>query len=69
MTDGYASLPKTKELLCAAGVDNHFSEPQQDNMDSHHLYELLEQKVLPIFYENETQLNDIIFNAINDVVP
>ena len=41
----------------------------QDQIDCKNLYDVLEQKVLPTFYEHPDRWAQIAFNAINDVVP
>lgn len=45
------------------------SEVHQDAFDSTNLYELLEKEVLPTFYENTKKWDEIVFKAIDDVLP
>lgn len=42
---------------------------EQDDFDSNNLYELLENKVLPTYYEDPKQWQDIVFNGIDGVIP
>lgn len=42
---------------------------EQDEFDSNNLYEVIENKVLPTYYEDPKQWQDIVFNGIDDVIP
>ena len=42
---------------------------EQDDFDSNNLYELLENKVLPTYYENPKLWQEIVFNGIDGVIP
>ena len=42
---------------------------EQDKFDSDNLYDALEQQVLPIFYEKPEKWQEMIFKAIDGVVP
>ncbi|NND15229.1 MAG: alpha-glucan family phosphorylase [Eudoraea sp.] len=50
-------------------VSHHLPLEEQDDIDSQNLYRLLEEEVLPIFYEDPSQWDQIVFNAIDDVLP
>lgn len=41
----------------------------QDKFDADNLYETLEKKVIPTYYNDEKKWNDIVFNAMDDVIP
>ncbi|WP_437371079.1 alpha-glucan family phosphorylase [Maribacter litoralis] len=57
-----------KNCFVLPEIDGTFSEEQQDQMDSENLYNILEKKVLPVFYEDKKKWNKMVFNAIDDVV-
>lgn len=42
---------------------------EQDEFDSKNLYEVLENKVLPTYYDNPKQWQEIVFNGIDGVIP
>lgn len=42
---------------------------KQDQIDSANLFDILEQKVLPLYYERPGDWNRIVFQAMDDVVP
>lgn len=50
-------------------LDSDLPVDQQDEMDCQNLFDTLEQKVLPTFYEQDDQWGQITFKAIDDVVP
>lgn len=42
---------------------------EQDEKDCANLYDILENEVLPTYYENPKKWQQIVFNGINDVIP
>ncbi len=42
---------------------------EQDDFDSNNLYEMLENKVLPMYYQNPKQWQAVVFKGIDDVIP
>lgn len=42
---------------------------EQDKLDADNLYDLLENKVIPMYYDNPKDWQKIVFNAIDDVIP
>lgn len=50
-------------------IGYELSEDCQDLLDCNNLYDVLEKKVLPIFYNNPNKWDEIVFNAIDDIVP
>ena len=42
---------------------------EQDEFDSKNLYEVLENKVLPTYYDDPKQWQEIVFNGIDGVIP
>ncbi|MGB5357795.1 MAG: alpha-glucan family phosphorylase [Eudoraea sp.] len=45
------------------------SEWDQDNFDSNNLYDVLENKVLPMYYEQEEKWMEMVFKGIEGVIP
>lgn len=58
-----------KNCFILPEIDHRISAEDQDKIDSDNLYKLLEQKVIPTFYEQPNQWQEIVFNAIDDIVP
>ncbi len=50
-------------------VDFNLPVWDQDKMDSDNLYDILENKVLPTYYDNPKKWQQIVFKGIDDVVP
>lgn len=42
---------------------------EQDKTDADNLYDILEKKVIPMYYNNPDRWQEIVFNAIDDVIP
>ncbi len=42
---------------------------EQDKIDADNLYDILENKVIPTYYDNPKKWQDIVFKAIDDVIP
>ena len=49
-------------------IDHNMPYWDQDKIDSENLYDILENKVLPTFYEDPKKWQQIVFNSIDDVV-
>jgi starch phosphorylase len=45
------------------------SPEARDRSDRDNFYDILEEKVLPLYYENPDKWMDIVFNAMNDISP
>lgn len=45
------------------------SDWEQDEFDSKNLYRILEEEVLPVYYEKNEQWMDMVFNGIDGVIP
>ncbi|NHF59752.1 alpha-glucan family phosphorylase [Flavobacteriaceae bacterium TP-CH-4] len=58
-----------KNCFVLPEIDHALPVEEQDRLDRAHLYEVLEQKVLPAFYETPNEWQKIVFNAMDDVVP
>ncbi len=50
-------------------LDHKMSVWDQDKLDAENLYDILENKVLPTFYDKPKEWSKIVFNAIDDVIP
>jgi starch phosphorylase len=50
-------------------VDHRLPVEEQDQLDADALYEILEQKVLPAYYEKRERWIEIVFNSIEGVIP
>ncbi|MFD0837464.1 alpha-glucan family phosphorylase [Mariniflexile aquimaris] len=42
---------------------------EQDKIDANNLYEILENKVIPTYYDTPKKWQDIVFKAMDDVIP
>ena len=50
-------------------VDHNLPSWDQDRLDSESLYDILENKVLPMYYDSPKKWQEIVFNGIDDVLP
>jgi len=50
-------------------LDHNMPVWEQDKLDADNLYDLLENKVIPMYYDNPKEWQKIVFNAIDDVIP
>jgi len=50
-------------------LDHNMSVWDQDKLDAENLYDILENKVLPTFYDKPKDWSKIVFNAMDDVIP
>ncbi|MEN8124838.1 MAG: alpha-glucan family phosphorylase [Bacteroidota bacterium] len=50
-------------------VDYKLHAWEQDKKDCSNLYDILEKKVLPTYYDNPKKWSEIVFNGIDDVIP
>ena len=50
-------------------VDHKEPIEVQDKQDAQNLYEILENKVIPTYYENKDKWQEIVFSGIDGVVP
>lgn len=58
-----------KNCFVIPAVDHKLHFQIQDEMDAKNLYEILEKKVLPTYYEDHADWVNIVFNAIDGVTP
>ncbi|TWO34767.1 alpha-glucan family phosphorylase [Seonamhaeicola sediminis] len=50
-------------------LDHNLPTWDQDKIDSNNLYHILEQKVIPTYYIDPSKWQDIVFKAMDDVIP
>lgn len=50
-------------------LDHNLPVAEQDHVDADNLYKILEDKVIPTFYDKPGKWQDIVFNAMDDVLP
>jgi len=41
----------------------------QDKIDTNNLFHILETKVIPMYYDNPQKWQEMVFNAMDDVIP
>ena len=58
-----------KNCFVLPEVDHHLPAWEQDRHDSENLYSVLENEVLPTYYDTPDVWQEIVFKAIDDVVP
>ena len=50
-------------------LDHKMPVEEQDRLDCENLYDILENKILPIYYDHPNQWKEIAFQSMKDVVP
>lgn len=50
-------------------ADPDLTEYQQDEIDANNLYDLLENEVIPMYYENQSRWLSMIRNSMSDIIP
>jgi len=50
-------------------LDHNMPVWEQDKLDASNLYDILENKVIPMYYDNQDEWNKIVFQSIDDVIP
>ena len=58
-----------KNCFILPEIGTNLPEDDQDRLDCSNLYHLLEQQVLPTYYDDQKKWNEIAFKAIDDVIP
>ena len=58
-----------KNAFVLPEVDYKLPHWDQDKMDADNLYDLLENEVIPTYYDNPEKWQEIVFNGIDDVIP
>jgi starch phosphorylase len=58
-----------KNCFIIPELDSKLPVWEQDEKDCAHLFDILENKILPNYYDNPKKWQEIAFNSINDVIP
>ena len=58
-----------KNCFVLPALDHNMVVWEQDRIDGENLYDILENKVVPTYYDNPEKWQDIVFNAMDDVIP
>lgn len=58
-----------KNCFVLPELDHKLPVWDQDKIDADNLYHILETKVIPTYYDNPKAWQDIVFNAMDDVIP
>ena len=58
-----------KNCFVLPALDHNLPVWDQDKIDAENLYELLENVVIPMYYDNPEKWQEIVFNAMDDVIP
>ncbi len=69
--DGWIPEFKKDEQNCFVlpALDHHLPTWDQDKMDTDNLYNILENKVLPAYYDAPKTWQNMVFKAMDDVIP
>ncbi len=58
-----------KNVFTLPEVDFNLPYWEQDKMDADNLYDILEKKVIPTYYDKPEKWQEIVFNGMDDVIP
>jgi len=58
-----------KNCFVLPALDHNLPTWDQDQIDTNNLFDILENKVIPTYYDNPDAWQDIVFNGMNDVIP
>ncbi len=58
-----------KNCFVLPELDHNLPVWDQDKMDAENLYEVLENVVIPMYYDNPKKWQEIVFNGMDDVIP
>ena len=50
-------------------LNHHLPVWDQDKIDTDNLFHILETKVIPMYYDNPQKWQEMVFNAMDDVIP
>lgn len=70
MTAGSANSPRTgKTASSFREAAPHLSPEARDRSDRDNFYNILDDKILPLYYDHNDKWMDIVFNAMTDIYP
>jgi len=58
-----------KNCFVLPELDHNLPVWDQDKMDADNLYDILENKVIPMYYDEPKKWQEIVFNGMDDVIP
>ncbi|HKK12805.1 MAG TPA: alpha-glucan family phosphorylase, partial [Flavobacteriaceae bacterium] len=58
-----------KNCFVLPALDHNLKVWEQDRIDGDNLYDILENKVIPTYYDNPKKWEEIVFNGMDDVIP
>ena len=58
-----------KNCFVLPALDHHLPTWDQDNIDANNLYDILETKVAPTYYDNPEKWQQIVYQGMDDVIP
>jgi starch phosphorylase len=58
-----------KNSFILPDLDHKMPVEEQDKRDAEHLYDILENQVIPTYYEQSDRWQSIVFKGIDDVIP
>lgn len=58
-----------KNCFVLPALDHNLPIWDQDKIDTNNLYDILENKVIPTYYDKPKKWQDIVFKAMDDVIP
>jgi len=69
--DGWIQEFQVDEKNCFVlpSLDHKLKVWEQDRIDGENLFEVLENKVIPTYYENPKKWQEIVFSGMDDVIP
>jgi len=69
--DGWIQEFQVDEKNCFVlpALDHNLKVWDQDRIDGENLFDVLENKVIPTYYNNPKKWQEIVFNAMDDVIP
>lgn len=58
-----------KNSFVLPALDHHLPVWDQDNIDANNLYDIIENKVIPTYYEAPKKWQELVFKAMDGVIP
>ncbi|WJJ95647.1 alpha-glucan family phosphorylase [Algibacter luteus] len=58
-----------KNCFVLPALDHHLPTWDQDNIDANNLYDILETKVAPTYYDNPEKWQQIVYQGMDEVIP
>ena len=58
-----------KNSFVLPALDHQLPVYDQDRMDAENLFKILDEDVIPTYYDEPKQWQEVVFNAMDDVIP